>query len=480
MAQNQASRPVKPAPKKKKKAKKIIRYRRPLNLNVGMVMFAIIFVYMVFSVSTYIRKDKIQFYEVEEGSIVNNKEYTGMIFRQESVKTADRSGYVNYYIREGKRASVGTSVYSIDETGNVAAFLEQNGDQTDSLSSENLSELMNQLTALSLSYDDDQFSTVYDTKYSLDASVLEFMNFNSLEGLGDLLAEAGINFQQVYADQAGTISYGIDSYESMSPQDVTEEMFDKTIYTKEINKSGDLIEQGAPVYKVITSENWSVVFPMTEDELAQYRDQTSLNISFPDHDLTAAAAFSTITGGDGKTYGKLDFDKYMVQFASDRFVNFEIQTAQATGLKIPVSAVTTKNFYLVPQDYLTNGGNDSDTGFNKEVYSEAGSSIVFVPTTIYYSDEEGNCYIEGTEDGLKAGDYIVKADTNERYQIGATASLEGVYNINKGYAVFKQIDILSSNEEYYTVKKNMPYGLSVYDHIVLDASTVEEGQLIYQ
>ena len=480
MAQNQASRPVKPAPKKKKKAKKIIRYRRPLNLNVGMVMFAIIFVYMVFSVSTYIRKDKIQFYEVEEGSIVNNKEYTGMIFRQESVKTADRSGYVNYYIREGKRASVRTSVYSIDETGNVAAFLEQNGDQTDSLSSENLSELMNQLTALSLSYDDDQFSTVYDTKYSLDASVLEFMNFNSLEGLGDLLAEAGINFQQVYADQAGTISYGIDSYESMSPQDVTEEMFDKTIYTKEINKSGDLIEQGAPVYKVITSENWSVVFPVTEDELAQYRDQTSLNISFPDHDLTAAAAFSTITGGDGKTYGKLDFDKYMVQFASDRFVNFEIQTAQATGLKIPVSAVTTKNFYLVPQDYLTNGGNDSDTGFNKEVYSEAGTSIVFVPTTIYYSDEEGNCYIEGTEDGLKAGDYIVKADTNERYQIGATASLEGVYNINKGYAVFKQIDILSSNEEYYTVKKNMPYGLSVYDHIVLDASTVEEGQLIYQ
>ena len=480
MAQNQASRPVKPAPKKKKKAKKIIRYRRPLNLNVGMVMFAIIFVYMVFSVSTYIRKDKIQFYEVEEGSIVNNKEYTGMIFRQESVKTADRSGYVNYYIREGKRASVGTSVYSIDETGNVAAFLEQNGDQTDSLSSENLSELMNQLTALSLSYDDDQFSTVYDTKYSLDASVLEFMNFNSLEGLGDLLAEAGINFQQVYADQAGTISYGIDSYESMSPQDVTEEMFDKTIYTKEINKSGDLIEQGAPVYKVITSENWSVVFPMTEDELAQYRDQTSLNISFPDHDLTAAAAFSTITGGDGKTYGKLDFDKYMVQFASDRFVNFEIQTAQATGLKIPVSAVTTKNFYLVPQDYLTNGGNDSDTGFNKEVYSEAGTSIVFVPTTIYYSDEEGNCYIEGTEDGLKAGDYIVTAHTNERYQIGATASLEGVYNINKGYAVFKQIDILSSNEEYYTVKKNMPYGLSVYDHIVLDASTVEEGQLIYQ
>ena len=30
------------------------------------------------------------------------------------------------------------------------------------------------------------------------------------------------------------------------------------------------------------------------------------------------------------------------------------------------------------------------------------------------------------------------------------------------------------------MRKNMKYGLSVYDHIVLDASMVEEGQLLYQ
>mgnify|MGYP000591570898 FL=1 len=59
------------------------------------------------------------------------------------------------------------------------------------------------------------------------------------------------------------------------------------------------------------------------------------------------------------------------------------------------------------------------------------------------------------------------------------ATLEGAYNINKGYAVFKQIEVLSTNGEYYTVKKNMDYGLSVYDHIVLDADTVTEGQIIY-
>lgn len=104
-----------------------------------------------------------------------------------------------------------------------------------------------------------------------------------------------------------------------------------------------------------------------------------------------------------------------------------------------------------------------------------------MPTTLYYSTED-HYYVEiDGEEGFKAGDYIVKPESStERYQLGTTASLKGVYNINKGYAVFKQIEILMSNDEYCTVKKNMDYGLSVYDHIVLDADTVEEGKMIYQ
>ena len=32
--------------------------------------------------------------------------------------------------------------------------------------------------------------------------------------------------------------------------------------------------------------------------------------------------------------------------------------------------------------------------------------------------------------------------------VQAQSTLQGVYNVNKGYAVFKQIDILYQNEEY--------------------------------
>ena len=56
----------------------------------------------------------------------------------------------------------------------------------------------------------------------------------------------------------------------------------------------------------------------------------------------------------------------------------------------------------------------------------------------------------------------------------------GVYNINKGYADFRQIVILYQNEEYAIVKSNTAYGLNVYDYIVLDSATVHDDDFIYE
>lgn len=466
------------AAKKKKKSSKIIRYRKPLNINIGMIIFALIFVYMSFSVYTYLKKEKIQFYEVVEGGIVNDQEYTGLILRDEVVKYTDRAGTINYYVREGRRASVGTTVYSIDETNEMAAYLQQNsGDQT--LSTENLENIKKQLSSFNMNFDEDHFSTVYDTKYSLDALVLEYANFDTADSLAAMEA-AGISFIQVRADQAGTISYAIDSFEDVEPSQVEASMFDRSNYKSTILRAGDTVENGGAAYKVAVSDNWSIVFPMSDEDISRYSGEETLEVAFKGTDLTISGDFSVITGADGASYGQIDFNKYMVEFLSDRFVEFEIVTDKVDGLKIPISAVTEKEFYLVPKEYLDTGGDSTESGFLKEIYSENGTSVVFTPTTLYYETEDYYYIEDGGETGFTAGDYIVKPESSERYQIGAKATLEGVYNMNKGYTVFKQIDILASNNEYYVVRKNMDYGLSVYDHIVLDASTVEEGKLIYQ
>ena len=249
------------------KTKKVVPYRRPRNnFNIGTLIFLLIFIYMAYSVIKYVGRDKIQFYEVVEGSIVNDKTYTGLILRDEAVKTAEQSGYVNYYIREGKRAAAGSRIYSLDETGELEKYLEESQEEGQAFSDENLASIKKRLSSLCLSYEDSDFSSVYDEKYSLDASVAELVNFNALEDLDAELQARGINFKQIYSDQAGIISYAIDSYEGMAPTDVTSDSFKKENYKKAVGQAGQLVEAGTPIYKIVTSENWSLLFPLSEED----------------------------------------------------------------------------------------------------------------------------------------------------------------------------------------------------------------------
>ena len=71
-----------------------------------------------------------------------------------------------------------------------------------------------------------------------------------------------------------------------------------------------------------------------------------------------------------------------------------------------------KEFYTIPVDYMTTGGNATkdEAGFNKEVYGEGGkASIEFVTPEIYSSTDE-YYYVEKSDDGLlKSGDLSGKA-----------------------------------------------------------------------
>lgn len=465
--------------KHKKKNKKIIKLRRQFKPNVGMLMFLLIAVYIVFSVSAYLRRDQVKFYEVEEGSIVKEHTYSGLILRSEEVVSAAASGNVNFYIQDGHKVAKGTSVYSIDETGSLKQYLNDHPEALNSLSDQNIAELRSLLVNYVNSYTDENFRSLYDVTASLNAQVLEYSNFNTMSALSEQLAELGIVFTSYPSDKSGIVSYAIDGMETVTAESVTAVLFDKSQYERQIKKSGDLIEAGTPVYKLITSDNWNIVFPMDENDIREFSGSKELRIRFPDSNITTLADFSEIKGTDGADYGILTLSRYLVQFISQRYVDFEIVTNDVSGLKIPEKSITTKDFYIIPAEYLQTleGG---EQGFLKEVISETGTATEFVSAELYNIDED-YCYIDTAEEALlKAGDFVRSPNSDERYQIGPTKPLEGVYNINKGYTVFKRIERLESANDYCIVKKNTSYGLSVYDHIVLDADTVGDGQLIYR
>ena len=168
----------------------------------------------------------------------------------------------------------------------------------------------------------------------------------------------------------------------------------------------------------------------------------------------------------------------MVSFCTDRFLDVELLLEDETGLKIPNSAIVEKEFFIVPKEYVTKGGNSGASGVLLETYNEDGNAVTeFVETTIY-EETDTEYYLDDTV--LRSGSYLVKPDSMEKYAVSRIGSLTGVYNINKGYADFRQITILDQNDEYAIVEPNMKYGLSVYDYIVLNAESVNDNQFINQ
>lgn len=174
----------------------------------------------------------------------------------------------------------------------------------------------------------------------------------------------------------------------------------------------------------------------------------------------------------------MTFTNSMITFCTDRFIDIELLLEDERGLKIPNSSIVEKEFFIVPKEYVTQGGNSGNYGVLLETYNEEGNATTEFVETPIYQETETEYYLDDTV--LRAGNYIIKPDSTDKYAISKTGSLIGVYNINKGYADFKQISILYQNDEYAIVKSNTVYGLNVYDYIVLDASTVNDNEFIYE
>lgn len=462
------------------KSSKIKKYRKPLNLNIGMIIFGVVFIYVLICVWMYFQTTHIVRYEVKEGSLATNNIFRGVAIRNESVINADVAGYVNYYACEGERVAKDDLVYIIDETGNLNEHLEDANLGENTLSDKELSEFRSEIVGFNYGFDEKNFDNIYDFKYSLHNTVSKLANDNMLETIQEMSGNSEVTGTVNYrnAPLTGIVAYWVDGYENLTADMVTEEVFDDDAYEKKQMLSNSLMTVGDPVYKVSTDENWSLVVPIDAERGAEMEAEEYVKVRFLKNQYESWGAAKLLHNPDGKTYLQLSFTNSMITFMNDRFLDVELIIHDETGLKIPNSSIVEKEFFLIPEDYIEDSGDSSSMAVTRQTFTEDGtpsSEVVYLD--VYSYDKDTKEYYLDT-DILGTGDVLIKMNGQETYTVSRRATLIGVYNMNKGYADFKQINILYQNEEYSIVKANTQYGLNVYDYIVLDASAVVDDQFI--
>ncbi len=462
-----------------KKNNKIRKYRKPLNLNIGMLIFGAILIYVIYCVLMYFQTSHIVRYEVKEGSLATNNTYTGVVIRDETVVHTDSAGYINFYTYEGERVSANNLVYTLDETGRLSEYFADENLGEVSLSEKELAEFRSEIVNFAHSYHPANYENTYDFKHSLKNTVMKLTNDNMLQKINAMNASSGVANVVKFcnAPETGIVAHWVDGYETLTPDAVTADIFENKEYEKEQIMGDSLVAAGDIAYKLSTNENWSVVIPIDSERGAEMEKEGYIKVRFLKNQLESWGAVKLLHNADGNTYLQLSFTNSMITFISERFLDVELIIHDERGLKIPNSSIVQKEFYLIPEVYISTGGNGNN-GVIRQCYLEDGTiSSEFVNAEVYsYDEETKEYYVDASI--LNAGDILYKTDSQETYTVSRRATLTGVYNMNKGYADFKQINILYQNDEYSIVKANTQYGLNVYDYIVLNAESVRDDQFI--
>ncbi len=440
------------------------------------VIFGAITVYIIVLIVMYLNSTPIKGYEIQMGSLSIAKTYTGIAIREEELITTPYTGYINYYVREGSRVSTRDTVFSIDESGRLATMLESGSAESDNYTDDELDEFRSEVIQYDRTFDNHSFNDIYDFKYDVQGAVIKLVNIDMYESLETLnQSNLGGMVSLCTAGKTGYVVYSTDGYETLTPDAVTAAVYDRTEYTKTRVNNNDLVEANTVVGKLVTDENWSLVIPVDEQTATELEEKEYVEVKFIKTQETSWGQVTIYRLSDG-VYAQLSFNNSCLSFCTDRYVDIELVVDDQKGLKVPKSAIAEKTFFIIPAEYMTKGGQNGSYGVLKESYTENGVAYEFVETTVYSSNED-EFYVDNSS--LEIGTYICKPESDEKMAVSKSGTLIGVYNMNKGYADFKQITILAENDEYAIVSSNTQYGLTVYDRIVLDASSVNNDDFTY-
>ena len=454
--------------------------KKILTLNIGTVLFGALFIYMVISILLYLTSSRITSYQVTAGPLSRNQTYTALAIYSEELVEAKASGYITYYARDNAKTKKLGPVFGISDERETPSTVELQGDDLESLRTS--------IAKFAYGFNAANFSDTYEFKYELEGDILQYAGVKPIVDVSAKQSTSetedslnvrplSINNQTInFSERDGLILYSADGYEGLTEESLTKDDFTQRAKHKVNLRTSEKVNLGDPIYKIIDNEEWSIYIPLTEKQTVQLAGRDRIRVKFLKDGKTQVGKFS-ILQKDKDFYCRITFNSGLIRYASNRFLEIELVTNTKSGLKIPLTAIVNKDFYIIPKEFVISERQDSEANFIKETTDKSGkTSQEFIGATLY-AEQEDHYFVDKSE--FKEGDVLIKPDSTERYIIKDTAPLEGVYSINKGYAVFRKISIIDQNEDFCIVEQGTSFGIAQYDNIVLKSDTVKEEEILY-
>lgn len=451
------------------------KFNNDIKINVATIVIATILVYVCIRIFIMVTKKPITTYKVNKSNVNNNMELTGFALRDEVILKSIKSGYICYYVRDGEKIKKNATICTVDETGKLYEQMNDVEAYEDLLTKEDYDEIRSLISLYKVGYSDTDFFSSYNFENNLNSKVLELTNeiiMQQVESEG-----GGFSYSSIASPYSGLVTYYTDGYEDYTVDDITRASFDRSGYAKNTLKTGESVEAEAPIAKVIASENWNIVAPITDAQAEALKDKHRVAFSINNSSYKVTAPFEIITKEDGK-YINISLESYAYNFMGERYVSIVIFMEENSGLKVPNTAITYKDVYKIPVEFFSAGGNQTQKNrLNiQSKDAEGNQTIKQVSPTIYKTEEE-YCYVDPLV--FEEGDVLLNIANNHTLGVSMLDKdqISGVYSANRGIAEFRMVVIIKTIDDFALIKADS--GIKVYDNIILDATKVKENQIIY-
>ncbi len=459
--------------KLKKRNRKNSDTRRLSASGIGVLVFGVILLYIVFMVFYGAFRKRVATYEVTAGTLANDLTFTGIAVREETcVKPNDPDSVL--LVSENEKIAAGTPLFVSRRAAEEAGYEPPSARQAVSGSAEKFL----------FSFSDQNFSTVYTFKQELLAGnsvSYAIENTEDLTKSGDVTA----------APCDGVVSTVIDGYEGTTVSSIMSEGYSETA-----NRSGE--DDGS--VKIVSSEDWTLMIPVTDKQVLELADMKKARVVFLSDRLSETASVKWLRTDSGDNYLSLEFSSGLIRYLKDRFIAVRIESAEDSGLKVPATAITTDTFFELPGSFRHLSGSDSGVHFMKMETKADGTAVVdskgdavvdLVSPTIYGRREEvtvneetgkseTNIYYYVSASEFKEGDILLAESSEETYTVADPVELTGVFQVNNGYAIFRRVVIMEENEVWCLVQKGTYCGIVPHDYIIYDSSKARESMILTQ
>lgn len=451
-----------------------------LHINLGTLVFIVIVVYLMAYMLSYLGKSKLAIYEVSASDITDSIDGTGVVLRKETLVNTNQKGYINYYVQDGARVCRNGVVYTLDTTGKVQKYLKEVLEKKSQVSQEEKEKVVEKLKIFSEGYTDNDFSAVYETQNDINGTLMAYTDTVLAQDKEQLIEKYGQNsYITVSSPKEGIISFSSDGLEGLEQKKVTKDIFVNKAKMQEL-RTDKKQKAGTPVYRFVDGQDWQLMIPLGNNDYNRLKkreeESSTIQVTFHKDNFATQAGYHCVKQ-NGSYYVILSFDNYIQRYLNQRYLYVSLTLSETQGLKIPSSSLVKKDVYEIPSSFLVNGGNSNKKNQVNIMKTNKKGEKVLTQTTVQVY-KTGDKYASVSSKDLKEGVVVSQVNKEKIYTLKGTKQIQGVYIVNKGYTVFKQIEMVERNEDYCIVSAQNS-GIELYDRIILNSDTVKENQVIY-